>query len=698
MNVGKSNNIHLLILYFIILYSLLFSQESYAQTSMPDYDKLTPITTIVNSPTDVTLDTAENVYVVESVNNRLLKFSQSGQYLRTLIGLEKPISVAVDNNGIIYIGNKKEIYAGQGYVAVYDANFNLLRNLGIGIGEFGQPTSIDIDNNGNIYVVDYSQNSVKVYSSDGSYNHCFGCSANGSGQFATPKSIVIDKTTQEVLILDQPFLPLPPPASGSAKVGRIQTFQVNGSSWTLQRSFSSYGDLEGQMNKPQGVEIDEAGRIYVTESAYYAIYIYHSDCNVNGITNYCGKITDVQITTPMGIVRGNGNRLFVANLGSPGKVLIYGIVPYTNMQISPHSLNFQGQQYGNNPASKNVEITNNGTKILDWTASANESWITLSDTSGSLDISGVFTLGIGINMVGLSPNNYTGIVNVRSASGAAEEITVTLNVYSNPPVANPGGVYSATEGQSILLNASNSNGGLVRYQWDINYDGISDSYEYDATSPTQSHVYASQGTYTIKLHVTDQGNYTDDAITSAEISDSIPSSDFEGYPVNGPGPLTVNFINTSTGYDQPLSFQWDFDDDGIVDSTVQNPTHSYDNSGIYSVTLTVMDSDGSINSLNKPYYVTVSSETCPNLPVRIAGAVTEYFNTLQEAYNAAEQGDTIQIRTLTLSEYPDLNLNKTVTLEGGYDCDYLSGTDFTTINGTMSISDGTVIIGNIILN
>lgn len=695
MKLERRNNIHLLLLYFIILYSFLFSQESYAQISMPDYDRLNPITTIVNSPTDVALDASENVYIVESARNRLLKFSQSGQYLGTLLGLQLPISIAVENNGIIYIGNKKYQSTGSGYVSVYDANFHFLGKLGIGDGEFGQPNSIDIDNSGNIYVVDYAQHSVKVYSSDGSYNHCYGCLANGSGQFKKPSSIVIDKSTQNIIILDHPLMS---GQTGQVEYGRIQVFVVNGSNWTLQWSFNNYGDTEGMMNKPQGVEVDYSGRMYVTDTMYNIVYVYHSDCNINGVANYCGKITDVSnpMRTPMGIVRGNSNRLFIASLQT-GKVEIYGIVPYTNMQLSPLSLSFQGQQYGNNPSSKSVEIRNNGTSILDWTASTNDSWITLSDSSGSLDISGVINLGIGINMEGLSPNNYTGIVNVRSASGAAEEITVTLNVSSNPPVSNPGGVYSATEGQSILLNASNSNGGLVRYQWDVNYNGISDSYEYDTASPTQSHVYASQGTYTIKLFVTDQGNYTDDAITSAEISDSIPSADFEGNPVNGPGPLTVNFINTSTGYDQPLSYEWDFDDDGIIDSILQNPTHSYDNSGIYSVTLTVTDSDGSINSLNRPYYVTVSSETCPNLPVRIAGAVPD-FNTLQEAYIAAEQGDTIQIRALTLSEYPELNLNKTVTLEGGYDCDYLSGTGTTTINGTMNISDGTVTIGNFILD
>ncbi|MBI5665318.1 MAG: PKD domain-containing protein [Nitrospirae bacterium] len=681
----------MLISYFLMLCFFLIKDECFAQIVMPDCARLNPISSIVNSPTDVALDAFENVYVVESVNNRLLKFSQSGQYVTTLIGLQKPISVAVDNAGIIYIGNKN-----IGDVEVYNADLIFLHKLGSGNGEFTQPSSIDIDNNGNVYVVDYIQNQVEVFLPDGSYHYCFGCPSNGSGQFAYPSSIVIDKTTQQILILDHPIISGP---SGTLKGARIQVFQVSGSNWTLLTSFGEYGDIEGKMNKPQGIEIDESGRIYVTESMYHIIYVYHSDCNVNGIANYCGKITDIAnpMRTPMGIARSNSNRLFIASLQT-GKVEIYGIVPYTNMQLTPLSLNFQGQQYGNDPSSQNVEIRNNGTRTLEWTANTDDNWITLSDISGSLDATGVFNLGIGINMTGLSPNIYAGTVTVRSDSGAAEDIAVTLNVLSNPPIVNPGGAYSAIEGQSILLNASNSSGGLVRYQWDIDFDGISDSYEYDTASPTQNHVYVSQGTYAIKLRVTDEGYNTDEAITSAAISDSIPSANFEGDPVNGAGPLTVNFINTSTGYDQPLTYEWDFDDNGIVDSTDQNPIHSYNDPGTYSVTLTVTDSDGSINTLNRPYYITVSSETCPNLPVRIAGAVPEYFNTLQGAYNSATEGDTIQSRGIMITENPEFHLNKTVTLEGGYDCDYLSVTGNTTINGTTNAIDGTVTISNFILN
>jgi len=658
---------------------------------MPSYDRLTPITSIVSSPTDVAIDASENVYVVESITNRLIKFSQSGQHRNTLTGLSKPISVAVDSNGIIYIGNKN-----SGSVDVYNAGLSFSHKIGIGNGEFSQPNSIDIDNNGYIYVVDYVLNQVEVFSPDGSYHHCYGCTSNGSGQFSYPSSIVIDKATRQVIILDHPLITGP---YGSLKGARVQVFQVNGSVWSLLRSFGEYGDLEGKMNKPQGVEIDESGRIYVTESQYHVVYVYHSDCNINGVANYCGKITDSAhpMRTPMGIVRGGSNRLFIASLNT-GKVEVFGITPYSNMQVAPPSLDFQGQQYGSNPSSQNVEISNNGSSILNWTASTDDNWITLSDISGSLTVSGVFNLGVGIDLSGLTPGHYAGTVNIGSDSGSAEIIAVSLDVQSNPPIANPGGIYSAVEGQSITLNASNSSGGIVRYEWDINYDGISDSYEYDTSSPTQSHVYASQGTYTIKLRVTDLVNITDNSLTSAEISDSAPSANFEGNPLTGPGPLAVTYTNISTGYDQPLSYQWDFDNDGIVDSTELNPMHSYESPGIYSVTLTVTDSDGSISTLNRPFYVTVSSETCPNLPVRIAGSVPEYFDTIQEAYNLAGEGDTIQVRALIFTENPELNLNKTVTLQGGYDCDYLSISGITTINGSINVSAGSVTIGNNILN
>ncbi|MBI4681500.1 MAG: PKD domain-containing protein [Nitrospirae bacterium] len=634
---------------FIFLFNFINYAPSFAQQTvgMPLYDRLNPISVTVNAPTDVALDSDENVYIVESINHRLLVFSQSGQYKNTKIGLSKPLCVAVDNAGKIYIGNDN-----SNNVEVYDSGLNPFpmpgsvsgtNVLGAGNGEFSQPNSIDIDNNGNIYVVDYAENSVKVYSSDGSYDHCYGCPANGNGQFAYPSSIVIDKSTQEVIILDHPLTQMP---SGLVKAGRIQTFQVNGSVWTFQRSFSNYGDVEGQMNKPQGVEVDDAGRVYVTDAQYHIIYVYDNNPG-QYFGSYLGKITDTvnPMRTPLGIVRGNSNRLYTASLNTR-KIEIYGLVPYTNMEIVPLSLSFQGLQYSNNPAAQSVEIRNNGTQVLNWTASTNDNWITLSETSGSIAISSTLTLSIGVDITGLTPGIHTGSISISSASGAAETVNVNLTLISNPPIAHTGGPYSGIEGQAILLDASNSRGGIVLYQWDINYDGVTDSYEYSSSSPTQSHTYNQSGTYVIKLKVTNQLDLTDESLTTAYIEAALPAANFSANTTSGAAPLTVTFTNSSTGYNQPLTYAWDFDNNGTVDSAGQNPSYSFTTPGIYTVKLTVTDSDGNQDTMLRMGYITVYADAdgdgypsnidCnDNDPAVNPGAAEIHGNCIDDDCNAA---------------------------------------------------------------
>ena len=70
-----------------------------------------------------------------------------------------------------------------------------------------------------------------------------------------------------------------------------------------------------------------------------------------------------------------------------------------------------------------------------------------------------------------------------------------------------------------------------------------------------------------------------------------PTANFEADVLAGVSPLTVKFTNLSTG-DPPLTYKWDFDNDGTVDSNDKNPTHVYTEPGIYSVKLTATSSVG----------------------------------------------------------------------------------------------------------
>ena len=64
-----------------------------------------------------------------------------------------------------------------------------------------------------------------------------------------------------------------------------------------------------------------------------------------------------------------------------------------------------------------------------------------------------------------------------------------------------------------------------------------------------------------------------------------PVASFTYTPTSGDAPLTVSFSNTSTN---ATSFSWDFDDDGVEDSTAQNPPDQvYAVPGTYTAVLTV---------------------------------------------------------------------------------------------------------------
>jgi PKD repeat protein len=128
-------------------------------------------------------------------------------------------------------------------------------------------------------------------------------------------------------------------------------------------------------------------------------------------------------------------------------------------------------------------------------------------------------------------------------------------------------------------------------------------YDYSSPLPTWNYTYLRDGNFTIKLRVTDDLGATAAATTMAVVADTRPTADFTASPTYGRAPLTVYFTNNSTGYDQPLFYEWDFDGNGWPDSYEQNPIFDFDNEGLYTVRLTVMDSDGSTDI--KADYITV---------------------------------------------------------------------------------------------
>src|SRR5437763_165437 len=93
---------------------------------------------------------------------------------------------------------------------------------------------------------------------------------------------------------------------------------------------------------------------------------------------------------------------------------------------------------------------------------------------------------------------YTATLTVTDSRGASASDTAVVRVADRPPVANAGPDQSGILGSAVTLRGSGSDpdGTITSYRWDFG-DGAS------ASGATASHAYATAGTYTAKLTLTD---------------------------------------------------------------------------------------------------------------------------------------------------------------------------------------------------
>jgi len=103
-------------------------------------------------------------------------------------------------------------------------------------------------------------------------------------------------------------------------------------------------------------------------------------------------------------------------------------------------------------------------------------------------------------------------------------------------------------------------------------------------------------------------------------------------------------------------------------------------------------------TINAARRVTAAFTTCPNGLVKNDETSSNY-STLQEAYNVASTGQSLLIQgfgqVMLFPEGTTLDRNISVTLAGGYSCDYSSQTGFTVIGGPLTIREGTAKIDSL---
>ena len=132
------------------------------------------------------------------------------------------------------------------------------------------------------------------------------------------------------------------------------------------------------------------------------------------------------------------------------------------------------------------------------------------------------------------------------------------------------------------------------YYWDFG-DGNT------STLKRPVHAYSNPNTYTVNLTVTDNDSNIKNTSLEITINNTL-TADANG-PYIGGADIQLQFYGNASGGFPPYAWwYWDFGDENITEE--QNPQHTYNSPGIYTVTLTVSDSKGFTSKNTTTVFIT----------------------------------------------------------------------------------------------
>ena len=184
----------------------------------------------------------------------------------------------------------------------------------------------------------------------------------------------------------------------------------------------------------------------------------------------------------------------------------------------------------------------------------------------------------------------------QSTSGGANDAFITKrNIETVAPVADFGSITNGPAPLTVQFSDTSSNYPTT-WLWNFG-DGTT------STEKNPTHTYTNPGSYTVTLNVSNSAGNDEEIKTDyITVTATPPITNFIATPTNGPASLTVQFTDQSLG---AIEWAWDFNNDGITDSTQQNPTYTYNSAGTYTVKLNATNAVGSSTEI-KTDYINVS--------------------------------------------------------------------------------------------
>jgi DNA-binding beta-propeller fold protein YncE len=172
---------------------------------------------------------------------------------RRVVGMHRPMSVAVDSSERIYV-----VDTTQATVFVFDLKMKRMELLGG--GKLALPYGIAIDRNDNVYVSDVRHKRVFVFDRD--WNLTAAVSRVGGREFLNPAGLALDEARGRLYVVD----------SHAHRVFACDLGRLDRGA-----SFGERGEEDNEFNFPNSVAVDKQGNVYVTDTLNFGVKVYDKD-------------------------------------------------------------------------------------------------------------------------------------------------------------------------------------------------------------------------------------------------------------------------------------------------------------------------------------------------------------------------------------------------------------------------------------
>jgi sugar lactone lactonase YvrE len=342
-------------------------------------------------PTSVTLDGAGNLYIADSLHNRVRKVTASTGLISTIAGngdptysgdngpaanatLNAPSGVALDGAGNLYIadtGNNviREIAASTGILTTVAGN-STLGNAGNGVAatsaELNQPQGVTVDASGNLYIADTSNHLIRRVDAvsgiivtvagngttnpatgDGSYSGDNGPAIQAGLDF--PYAVAFD-ASGNMYIPDSKNNVVRKVAAANGVVTANSTIATFAGTGAPGFSGDGAAATAAQLWSPEGVVADPAGNLYIADTQNAGIRKVSSATGFISTVSQSGvgedfnggALATVSLYGPIGLFLDGGGNLYVADS--------------LNMIVQELQSNFAALDFFNGPNNTTISV------------------------------------------------------------------------------------------------------------------------------------------------------------------------------------------------------------------------------------------------------------------------------------------------------------------------------------------------------